>query len=234
LRSSKAPSAASIIGPGHARRIADQRSDRLVAARAVQHAVEKVDVAFFLGKEMVERQSAEVAILQVSQLFEEDDRAAVAIAVEQGELALRFFLQCCSQKRQDWRDARAASNPDKVTLGGRREFGREAAVRRHDFDRVAGLEAIADPVRKNAAGDALDRDHPVLLGRRSAQRVVAANFLTADGRFQRQMLPGFEGESVAKFGGDFEADRIGFGGLGNDLRDLQRVEMRAHYQVASG
>src|SRR6185369_3889294 len=99
---------------------------------------------------------------------------------------------------QDRRDARAASNPDDMTLGGGREFGREAAMRRHDFDRVAGLEAITDPVRKNAAGDALNRDHPVLLCRRRAKRVVPANLFTADSRFQRQMLSGFEGKSVAK------------------------------------
>ena len=56
----------------------------------------------------------------------------------------------------------------------------------------------------------------------SAPRAEQANLFAADGRFQRQMLSGFEGESVAKLSGNFEADRIGFGGLGNDLRDLQR------------
>ncbi len=74
--------------------------NRLVAAGAIEHAVEQVDVALFLGEEMVQRQAAEVAVLQLGQLVEEDDRAAVAVAVEQGELALRLFPQRRPQQRQ--------------------------------------------------------------------------------------------------------------------------------------
>ena len=41
------------------------------------------------------------------------------------------------------------------------ELGREAAVRRHDVDRVAGLQLVADPVGEEPAADPLDRHHPV-------------------------------------------------------------------------
>ena len=39
---------------------------------------------------------------------------------------------------------------------------------------------------------------------------------------------------TGRAGARLQADRIGFGGLRNDLRDLQRMEVGAHYQVASG
>ena len=48
------------------------------------------------------------------------------------------------------------------------------------------------------------------------------------------MLPGAKRKRLAQFLGNFEADRIGFGGLRNDLGDLQGMEVDAHYQVASG
>ena len=53
------------------------------------------------------------------------------------------------------------------------------------------------------------------------------------------MLARAEGEALAQLGRDLETDRIGFAGLGNDLRDAERVEMlgqakRLIYQVASG
>ena len=73
-----------------------------------------------------------------------------------------------------------------------------------------------------------------LLRRRGAERIIAPHFLAVDGRPQRQMLARLERERAAKLGRNFEADRIGFGGLGDDLRDFQRVKMHVIYQVASG
>ena len=43
------------------------------------------------------------------------------------------------------------------------------------------------------------------------------------------MLPGLEAKRVAQLGRNFEADRIGLGGLGHDLGDAQRVEMLGHH-----
>ena len=51
-----------------------------------------------------------------------------------------------------WRDLR----------GG--EIRREAAMRHHHFNRVAGLQLVADPVGKEPAPDALDGHHPVAVG----------------------------------------------------------------------
>ena len=82
-----------------------------------------------------------------------------------------------------------------------------------------GFRLVADPVGKDAARDPLDGDHQILVGRRGAQRIVAPHFLAADLGPQRQMLPGLEAERVLKLLRHFEADRIGFVGLGHDLRD---------------
>ena len=89
LRSSSAPSAASIIGPGPqmnqpstSAAIGDQRVDRLFQPLAVQHAVEQLDVLLLGVEEMIEFEPAEMLVLQRRQRFEEDHRAAVAIAVE--------------------------------------------------------------------------------------------------------------------------------------------------------
>ena len=115
-----------------------------------------------------------------------------------------------------------------------RELRREAPVGDHHLDRVARLELVADPVREEPAADALDGNHPVPVRRRRTQRIIAPYFLAVDRRPKRQMLSGPEAKSLAQIRGNFEADRIGFGGLRNDLRDLQRMEVGAHYQVASG
>ena len=64
-------------------RIVDQMLDRLVAGLAVEHAVEQVDVARFVAEEMIEFEPADVAVLERRQRLEEDDRAGVAVAVEQ-------------------------------------------------------------------------------------------------------------------------------------------------------
>ena len=64
--------------------------------------------------------------------------------------------------------------------------------------------------------------------RGGAERIVAADFLAVDVRAQRQMLAGAEGEALAQLGRNFEPDRIGFAGFGNDLRDAERVEMLGH------
>ncbi len=100
LRSSKAPSAASIIGPGPqmnqpstSAASGTRCADRLLAARAVEHAVEQLDVLLLGVEEMVDFEPAEMLVLERGERLEEDHRAAVAVAVQQSEAALRLIFQ---------------------------------------------------------------------------------------------------------------------------------------------
>src|ERR1700749_4935747 len=110
---------------------------------------------------------------------------------------------------------------------------------RHDVECVPGFQLVTDPVRKDTASNTLDRYHPVELVRSSAERVVTPYFLAPDRCPQCQMLAGAKRKAVPKLWGNIEADRIGFAGLGNDLRDAKGVEMLGHgvrldYHFASG
>ena len=68
----------------------DQMLEHLVAFGAVEHAVEQVDILGLLGEEMMDLEPVHEAVLEPRQLLEEDDRLAVAIAVEEGEAAVRL------------------------------------------------------------------------------------------------------------------------------------------------
>ena len=217
--------------------IGTSAADRVLAARAVEHAVEQLDVLLLGVEEMIDFEPAEILVLQPGERLEEDHRAAVAIAVEQGEAAVRLaraatvLISDMTGVIPDppamptrWRDLR------------RVEIGREAAVRRHDVDRVAGLQTGRRPSWKRAPPPIrLTVTIQSRLVGRGAERIIAAHFLAVDGRAQGQMLAGLEREFVAKLGRNLEADRIGLGGLGHDLRDPQaRGNARPSYQVASG
>ena len=78
--------------------------NRFLAPLSVEYPVEERDVAFLLGKEMKEGEPIDVAVLQVCEFLEEDDRAAVAIPVQQGELALRLVLHRRSDQGHDGSD----------------------------------------------------------------------------------------------------------------------------------
>ena len=63
---------------------------------AVEHAVEQLDVLLLGVEEMVDFEPAEMLVLQARERLEEDHRAAVAVAVEQGEAAVRLILAAWS------------------------------------------------------------------------------------------------------------------------------------------
>ncbi len=177
---------------------------------------------------MIDFQPAEMLVLQARQRFEEDHRRTVAIAVEQGEAALGLIFEQAADQRHDGRDPRPAGDADQMPLLLGVEIGSERPVRRHDVDRVAGLQLIADPVGKQPAADALDGHQPVIVVGRGAQRIIAPHFLAIERRAERQMLPRPERELVAQLGRNFEADRIRLVRLRHDLRDPKRVEMLGH------
>src|SRR5438270_7588563 len=66
-------------------RVGDQARYRLLQTFAAQHAVEQLDVLLLGVEEMIDFEPAEMLVLQSCERFEKDHRAAVAIAVEQGE-----------------------------------------------------------------------------------------------------------------------------------------------------
>ena len=107
-------------------------------------------------------------------------------------------------------------------------------MRDHHLDRVAGLQLVAHPVREQPAPDPLYRHHPVSFGRRGAERVIAPDFLAIDRCAERQVLTRAERERLPKLCRNFKSDRIGVRSFRNDFGDLQRVEVDAHYQTASG
>src|SRR5204862_5906979 len=52
--------------------IVDQMLDGLIASFAIEHAVEQVDISLLVAEEMVELKPAEIAVLERSQLLQED------------------------------------------------------------------------------------------------------------------------------------------------------------------
>ena len=95
-------------------RIRHQMGDRFLQPPAIEHAVEQFDVLLFLVEEMVDFEPTEVLVLQRGKSFEKNHRLAVAIAIEQGEAALRLLAQEGLDQRHDWRDSRAAGDADQV------------------------------------------------------------------------------------------------------------------------
>jgi hypothetical protein len=90
--------------------------DGFVAPRAVEHSVEQFDVALLLVEEMVEFEPVEVTVFQPCKLLEEDDRAAVAVAVQEREAAPRFLLQQRPEQGHDGGDPRPAGDADYTPL----------------------------------------------------------------------------------------------------------------------
>ena len=95
----------------------DQMVEDLVAFGAIEHAVEQVDILGLLGEEMMDLQPVHETVLEPRQRLEEDHRLAVAIAVEEGEAAVRLGQQRGLQQRHDRRDPRAAGEAD-IMIGG--------------------------------------------------------------------------------------------------------------------
>src|SRR4030095_13323680 len=106
-------------------RFVDQVLDGLVAPVAVEHAVEQVDLAFFLVQEMEELQATHVAVLEGRQRLEENDRTGIAVAVEQSEAAARLLGKRRTDQRHDGGDSPAAGAGDLMPPAAGIEAGRE-------------------------------------------------------------------------------------------------------------
>ena len=188
LRSSKAPSAASIIGPGPqmnqpstSAASGTSAGDRLVQPLAVEHAVEQLDVLLLGIEEMIDLEPAEMLVLERRERFEEDDRAAVAVAVEQGEAALRLLAQQGPDQRHDRRDPRPARDADEM-----------APVRRTSKSVVklpcGGMTSTVSPAFSWSPTQLENSPPPIRLtvtiqsplGGRGAQRIIAPHFLAVD------------------------------------------------------
>ena len=215
--------------------IADQMLDCCLTRGLVEHAVEQVDVLLFFGEEVVQFEPAEISVFELGQRLEEDDRVAVAVAVEEGEAAVRLLAQRGPDQRDHRRDPGASGKADISARLCGPEIAGETAVRRHHVYHIARLQIVADPVGKNAPGDPLDGDHPVPVGRCGAQRIVAPHFLAANVRSQRQMLASLERESFAQLGRNIE---IGSNWLRQSPERSRRHAARGNappsYQTASG
>ena len=206
----------------------DQHFQDLVALRAIEHPVEQGNILGLFRKEMMDFQPIHETILELRQRVEEDDRAAVAIAVEEREPALRLVEHGRFQERHDRRDARAAGKGDIMVGGGRVEIAREAAVRRHHLDRVAGLQPVIRPIGEEPAGNPFDGDGERPVPRRDAERIIAADIFIFDLSLERQMLAWLEFEGLAQIIRHGEADRAGLGGLVDHFGDGEGVETGAH------
>ena len=113
----------------------------------------------------------------------------------------------------------------------------EAAIGRHDFDLVAGLQRIEREVREAPATHPLDADAQlavaVVVRHAHADRIRAARLFAVDVRLQRDELPLREAERVAQVFGDVERNGDGIGGLGPNLADTQGMELRSRHDSGS-
>ena len=137
-----------------------------------------------------------IAVLEVRQRVEEDDRAAVAVAVEQGEAAAA--APRASAVRISDITGVIPEPPANADDSGASAAASNSVVKLP----CGGMTSIMSPafslsptqLEKTPAGDPLDGHHPVLLVGRGAQRIIAPHFLAVDVGPQRQMLAGLERE----------------------------------------
>src|SRR6476646_7654912 len=102
--------------------------DRFLTTGTVEHAVEKPDLLLLLVEEMIEFEPIEIFVFEICERVQEDDRAAVAVAVEQSEAALRLQPKRGLDQRQHRSDPRPARNPDQMARVRGIELSGEAAM----------------------------------------------------------------------------------------------------------
>ena len=181
---------------------------------------------------MMDLQPVHETILELRQRLEEDDRLAVAVAVEEGEPTFGLAQQSRPKQRHDRSDPGSTGEADIMIGRFRFEIPGKAAVRRHDLDRIAGAQIIVGPVRKEAAGYPFHRHHHFIVLGRDAKGVIAPHFLAADICLQGQVLTRLEDEGLAKRLGHRKADGFGLGRLRDDFRDRKPVEADAHRRLS--
>ncbi|SAL03133.1 hypothetical protein AWB80_08490 [Caballeronia pedi] len=211
----------------------EQAFQKRLAFRFVQHAVEELHVLQIIRQHVIQREAIHIAILQILEFLGEHDRVHAAIAVHQREAAGRFRIQRRLDDRQHRRDARAARERHILLRVIRVQVREEAAIGRHHFNLVAGLQGIECEVREAAAPHALDADAQfaiaIVVGHAYADRIRTARFFAIDMRLERHELALREAKRIAQRGRHLERNGDRIGGFGPHVTDAQRVELRSRH-----
>ena len=222
----------------HLERAADEgfvdplcRNQRLEELRQL-FAVDKAHVqrrVGLLGREhVVQHQAREVAVLEVFDLLLEHRGLQRAVAVDQGEAAVRLARQHGLHDGQDGRDAAAARNAQVMPVRRRLKRHEEAALRRHHLQCVAHLEPGVDPVGKHAAADFAHAHAQLVVVHTGADGVRAAQVLPVNVGAQREVLALGEAEHLAQVGWHVERDDDRLRRVRLDRAHAQGVEDDAH------
>ncbi|MNG99807.1 hypothetical protein D3C79_589860 [compost metagenome] len=153
-------------GLGHRLRAADEccvqagnvqpARKQLAAFVGVDAAVVQVNILLFAAEHENQVQAVEVTVFQVFELVAEQRPRTGAVAVQQGETAVRLAGQRSGDDRQYRGDAAAGGHTQIVALASRVQRHEEAARWRHHFQLLAGLEHFIGKRREAPARYALD------------------------------------------------------------------------------
>ncbi len=204
--------------------------EQRVRLRAVDPAVEELDVLRLARQHVDQVEPGEEAVLERGELLLEHHGAGSAVAVEQRELARRLGHERGLDEREQRRDPAAGGEADVVRAMIGRERHVEVPERRHHVEPVADPQRFVRPLREHAARVALDRDPQNAVLRARADRVGAPHVLAADVGAQRQVLAGGEAECVDERRRHGERDRHRVARLALDLRHREAMEL-AHDQL---
>jgi hypothetical protein len=132
---------------------------------------------------------------QLLQVLLEDDRALIAVGIEQHHIAL-MLLENGAQDGEHRCDSAATGQQQKVL---RQIPGREQARGRHQLDGVTHLNPVANPVGASSLVDALDSHPQGIVEHRGTGHGVAARHIAAlDRQSQSQKLAGTIAELLSQ------------------------------------
>src|SRR5271154_2688319 len=158
---------------------------------------------------------------QFVQLRTVDDGVFVAVRIYK-ERAARSRDQRGIDDRENGRDTAATGQQQKVFVVNR--VRSKMARRRLNFNRVARLYSIANPVGHAALHYPLHRHTRRLVEDRAAgERIASQQMAPLMRDAQSQKLSGFVTKRVGMLGRDFENDRLGVGGFVDHLAHAQRI-----------
>ena len=195
---------------------------------ASEAAVAERHLLVLAGEDMEHGETAEMPALQVVQLVPEDYVPGVPVAVEQQQLALRLRGEHGARDGDDRRDAAAGREQRIAAPSPRRERAVEAAVRRHDGERVPGLELPVDPAGEAPVRHFLHGDAKLAVFQAGADRVGPPDFFPVEVPAQRQELALHEAVGPGQRLRHLEGDRHATGRLPADLSDGEIVETRPY------
>ena len=203
-----------------------QRGDQCAHLVAVDAPFEQRHLLRLARQDVDQCETSCVAVFQVLQCLVEHHTVHAAVAVHQGEFGVGRFFERAGHEREDGRDARTRRKAH--TVQGARFVHREAAIGRHDLERVTCPEFAGSPVGKHTTFHRADaqREFAALLEQaaRAADGIAAPHILPADGGAHGEELARFERECRALFGRDGQGDGHSTCGFGADAGDGQLVE----------